>query len=104
MKFFEYIYVKNNVLRIVVSSSIDSIEVTKLKEKHLNGSVFIVEISEYKEDKFEYAIETGMRLIKIIYRRYFLKNKYTYMLKDEILYKTIKEVANEYAERAEELT
>lgn len=98
--FYGFIYIKNNVLRTKMFGNMKSI----LEQKHneIDGGVFMIQtpVSDYNYE-LEQAIQQLETLVKVIYRRYFIFERFTKDTDNRLsaLYKSIKEVENEYSER-----
>ena len=100
MKYLAYIYIKDNVLRTALHSNINAIE--NFKKQYPKGEIFVIETNNNDEEwVLEKPIQDMYTLIKIIYRHYFFLNRYyTNLLTEEVLYRALKEVREEYDERA----
>lgn len=100
--FYAVIYEKDGVLRHRFISE-DEYKNTLYFDNH---GYFLIQIESEDfsafEDVFEDAIQSLEILVKIIYRRYFLFNRYHD--KENCLIVAIKEVENEYAEIQKQLT
>lgn len=102
MKFFAYIYIKNNVLRTKLLPNPEDISMHK--EVNPLGCVFVIALDKVNEetitDYLERVIQEMMCIVKIVYRHYFfLRRHYDDILRDEVLYKALQEVSKEYGKR-----
>ena len=98
--FYGFIYIKNNVLRTKLFGDMKSL--LEYNNTGIDGGCFIIQspVSDYNYE-LEQAIQQLETLVKVIYRRYFIFERFTKDTDNSLsaLYKTIKEVENEYAER-----
>ena len=104
MKYFAYIFIKNNVLRTALNPNIGAL--ASYKKEYPKGEIFVIETDSKDTNEWilEKPIQDMYTLIKIIYRHYFfLFRHYTDMLAEEALYRALKEVSKEYEQRATNL-
>lgn len=104
MKYYAYIFIKNNVLRTALNPNIGAL--ANYKKEYPKGEIFVLETDSEDSDEWilEKPIQDMYTLIKIIYRHYFFLNRYyTDLLTEEVLYRALTEVRKEYDERATQL-